>query len=87
MQRLLLVLLLLVMIRPAWGHSMPSSDVILRLRQNGVDARLILPIIELRLGWQKPLPMRARLPWQEPILLSCRSRPGPLPRGQPVRRP
>ncbi len=59
MRRLLLVLLLLVAMRPAWGHPMPSSDVILRLHRGGVDARLILPIIEMKLGWQKPLPMDA----------------------------
>lgn len=44
---------------PGWGHAMPSSNVILRMHQGGADARLILPIIELRLGWQKPLPMDA----------------------------
>ncbi len=44
---------------PGWGHAMPHSDVILRLRPGGVDARLLLPIIELRLGWQKPLPLDA----------------------------
>ena len=60
MRRLFSAMLLLLMtIGPAWGHSMPSSDVILRLHQGGVHARLVLPIIELRLGWQKPLPMDA----------------------------
>lgn len=59
MRRLLLALLLLMTTAPAWGHPMPSSDVILRLGRGGVDARLILPVIELRLGWQKPLPMDA----------------------------
>ena len=38
---------------------MPSSNVILRLHRSDVDARLILPIIELKMGWQKPLPMDA----------------------------
>ena len=51
--------LFLALCGPGWSHAMPSSDVILRLRRGGVDARLILPIIELRLGWQKPLPMDA----------------------------
>ena len=62
MRRLLLTLLLLATlptVRPAWGHAMPNSDVTLRLRRGGIDARLVLPIIELRLGWQKPLPMDA----------------------------
>ncbi|MBV9852575.1 MAG: HupE/UreJ family protein [Armatimonadetes bacterium] len=59
MRRLFLVLLLLMTMAPAWGHAMPSSDVILRLQRGGIGARLILPIIELRLGWQKPLPMDA----------------------------
>jgi hypothetical protein len=59
MKRLLLVLVLLVTVHPAWGRAMPSSDVILRLHRGGIDARLVLPIIELRLGWQKPLPMDA----------------------------
>ena len=62
MRRLFLTLLVLAampMMRPAWGHSMPSSDVILRLHRGGIDTRLLLPIIELKLGWQKPLPMDA----------------------------
>ena len=58
-RRLFPILLFLAAICPAWGHAMPHSDVILRLRPGGVDARLLLPIIELRLGWQKPLPMDA----------------------------
>ncbi len=59
MRRLFLALLFLMTTAPAWGHAMPSSDVILRLHRGGVDARLILPLIDLRLGWQKPLPMDA----------------------------
>ena len=59
MKRLWLTLALLVTVSPAWSHAMPSTDVILRMHQGGADARLILPIIELRLGWQKPLPMDA----------------------------
>jgi len=59
MRRLFLALLFLMTAAPAWGHAMPSSDVILRLHRGGVDARLILPIIELKLGWQKPMPMDA----------------------------
>ena len=60
MRRLFLALLLLAMTMPRRGATpMPSSDVILRLHRGGIDARLVLPIIELRLGWQKPLPMDA----------------------------
>ncbi len=59
LRRLLLVLPFLVTVCPARGHPMPSSNVILRLHRGGVDARLVLPIIELKLGWQKPLPMDA----------------------------
>lgn len=35
---------------------MPSSAVLLRLHRTGIQAELTLPIIELKLGWQKPLP-------------------------------
>ena len=59
MRRLLPALLLLVMMRPAWGHPMPSSSVVLRLHRDGIDAELTLPIGELATGWEKPLPMDA----------------------------
>lgn len=38
---------------------MPSSAVMLRLHSTSIDAKLYLPIIELRLGWGKPVPMDA----------------------------
>ncbi|MGC4043325.1 MAG: HupE/UreJ family protein [Armatimonas sp.] len=44
----------------AWSHPMPSTEVRLRLKDDGIEARLLLPIIELKLGWQKPLPMSAK---------------------------
>ena len=56
MRRLLPALLLLVTVSPAWGHPMPSSAVVLRLHRDGIDAELTLPIGELALGWEKPLP-------------------------------
>jgi hypothetical protein len=59
MRRLLPVLLLLVVMRPAWGHPMPSSSVVLRVHRAGIDAELTLPIGELAFGWEKPLPMDA----------------------------
>ncbi len=59
MRRLFLALLLLVTMRPAWGHPMPSSMVVLRLHRSEIAAELTLPIIELALGWEKPLPMDA----------------------------
>jgi hypothetical protein len=36
---------------------MPSSAVVMRLDRGGIDAELTLPIVELALGWEKPLPM------------------------------
>ena len=59
MRRLLPALLLLVMMRPAWGHPMPSSSVVLRVHRTGIDAELTLPIGELAMGWEKPLPRDA----------------------------
>ena len=59
MRRLLPALLLLVAAIPAWGHPMPSSAVVLRLHRTGIDAELTLPIGELAMGWEKPLPMDA----------------------------
>jgi hypothetical protein len=57
MRRLLPALLLLAAVRPASGHPMPSSAVVLRLHRSGIDAELTLPIGELAMGWEKPLPM------------------------------
>jgi hypothetical protein len=45
----------------AWAHPMPSSAVELRMHRTHIDAQLTLPIIELRLGWDKPLPLDATL--------------------------
>lgn len=56
MRRLLPVLLFLAA-SPAWGHPMPSSAVVLRLHRTEIDAELTLPIGELAVGWEKPLPM------------------------------
>lgn len=57
MRRRLLAFLLLVSVSPAWGHPMPNSAVVLRLHRDAIDAEVTLPIIELTLGWEKPLPM------------------------------
>ena len=57
MRRLLPALLLLVTALPAWGHPMPNSAVVLRLHRTGIDAELTLPIGELAVGWEKPLPL------------------------------
>jgi hypothetical protein len=38
---------------------MPSSSVVLRLHRDGIDAVLTLPIAELAMGWEKPLPRDA----------------------------
>jgi hypothetical protein len=59
MRRLLPTLLLLLAVRPAWGHPMPSSAVVLRLHRASIEAELTLPIGELAMGWEKPLPMDA----------------------------
>ena len=59
MRRLLPALLLLVIMRPAWGHPMPNSSVVLRVHRGGIDAELTLPIGELATGWEKPLPRDA----------------------------
>lgn len=56
---LLMGWLLLAMVIPGWSHPMPSSAVLLHLHNKSIDAQLYLPIIELRLGWQKPVPMDA----------------------------
>jgi hypothetical protein len=59
MRRLFLALLLLSTTRPAWGHPMPNSSVVLRIHRAAVDAELTLPIGELAMGWEKPLPRDA----------------------------
>jgi HupE / UreJ protein len=59
MRRLLPALLLMAAVRPAWGHPMPNSAVVLRLHRGGIDAELTLPISELAVGWEKPLPRDA----------------------------
>ena len=57
MRRLLPVLLLLAAVRPAWGHPMPNSAVVLRLHRTAIHADLTLPIGELALGWERPVPL------------------------------
>ncbi len=57
MRRLLPALLLLSSTLPAWGHPMPSSAVVLRLHRTEIDLELTLPIGELAVGWEKPLPL------------------------------
>lgn len=59
MRRLFPALLLLMAVRPAWGHPMPNSAVVLRLQRASIDAEITLPIIELATGWEKPLSMDA----------------------------
>ncbi len=59
MRRLIPALLLLVPALPAWGHPMPGSAVVLRLHRAGIDAELTLPVSELAVGWEKPLPRDA----------------------------
>lgn len=59
MRRFFLTLFFLLAARPAWGHPMPNSAVVLRLHRTEVSAELMLPIVELALGWEKPLPMDA----------------------------
>lgn len=61
MRRLLLPALLFLPLsplvaRPARAHPSPNSAVVLRLHRAGVDAELTLPIGELAMGWEKPLP-------------------------------
>ncbi len=60
MRRLFLPLLLLASAAgPAWAHPMPNSSVVLRAHGDGIDAELMLPIGELAMGWEKPLPRDA----------------------------
>ncbi len=56
MRRLLPAILFLMMAGPAWGHPMPSSAVVLRMHRGEIDAEITLPIGELAMGWEKPLP-------------------------------
>ncbi len=56
MKRLLPALLLLMAARPAWAHPMPNSAVVLRVHRAEISAELTLPIGELAVGWEKPLP-------------------------------
>ncbi|WP_165073845.1 HupE/UreJ family protein [Paludisphaera rhizosphaerae] len=56
MRRLLPALLLLAVAGTAWGHPMPNSAVVLRIHRDAIDAELTLPIGELAVGWDKPLP-------------------------------
>lgn len=41
----------------AWGHPSPTSAVVLRMRRTQIDAELTLPVVELKLGWDKPFPL------------------------------
>jgi hypothetical protein len=60
MRRLALLTLLLLMAPcTAWGHPMPNSAVVLRIHRTEINVELTLPISELALGWDKPLPMDA----------------------------
>ncbi len=59
MRPLSLALLFLVTVSPAWGHPMPSSAIVLRFHRTEITAELMLPIGELAMGWEKPLPMDA----------------------------
>lgn len=59
--RILYGLLLLCFSGLAWAHPMPSSEVKLRLNERNIGMELRLPIIELKLGWQKPLPDSAEI--------------------------
>jgi hypothetical protein len=59
MRRLLPAFLLLVAVGPASAHPMPSSSIVLRFHRTEIHAELTLPIGELALGWEKPLPLDA----------------------------
>src|SRR3974377_396656 len=59
MRRPFPALLILVVADPAQGHPMPNSAVVLRLQRDAIDAELTLPIGELAMGWEKPLPADA----------------------------
>ena len=51
-----LILLLGLVPRAAWGHPMPNSAVVLRFQPGAVDLELTLPVSELAIGWDQPLP-------------------------------
>jgi hypothetical protein len=55
----LLILLLLMAPCTAWGHPMPNSAVVLRIHRTDISVELTLPIGELAIGWDKPLPVDA----------------------------
>ncbi|RYG30873.1 HupE/UreJ family protein [bacterium] len=57
MRRLFPLIVLWLAVAFTWGHPMPTSSVELRLRGNAVEARLTLPVVELKLGWEKPFPI------------------------------
>ena len=52
---------LLLLMAPclAWGHPMPNSAVVLRIHRTEINVELTLPIGELAVGWDKPLPADA----------------------------
>ena len=56
--RRLACLILLVLVAPcsAWGHPMPNSSVVLRIHRAEIQVELTLPLAELAIGWDKPLP-------------------------------
>jgi len=56
MRRFPLTLLLALVAFVAWGHPSPTSAVVLRMRGTTIDAELTLPVVELKLGWDKPFP-------------------------------
>ena len=56
---LIVVAVLSVAAPAASAHPSPQSAVVLRLDRTGIDADLVLPIVELRAGWQRPVPMDA----------------------------
>lgn len=55
--RRLLLLFLLALAAVSWSHPSPTSAVELRMRPSAIDAELTLPVIELKLGWDKPFPL------------------------------
>ncbi|MBI1331676.1 MAG: HupE/UreJ family protein [Armatimonadetes bacterium] len=54
--RLLAVLGFMLAATLAWSHPMPKTAVMLKFRNDRIDAELLLPVVELKLGWDKPLP-------------------------------
>ncbi len=87
MRRLFLVVLLLATTRSAWGHPMPNSSVVLRVHRAAIDVDLTLPIGELAMGWEKPLPrdaVQTVLQYGEEIKEYVRSHVKPIsPDGRP----